>query len=63
MDKTDCHFYTPKRCRILAEILCKSGKCSFYKTTRQYEEDLQKYVSPFIYAIEQKNMEVLCYGQ
>ena len=58
MDKTNCRFYTPKRCKILTEMLCKSGKCSFYKTTRQYEADLIKYPPcnyAEIYAAKHKN--------
>ena len=30
-------------------MLCKSGRCSFYKTEKQYQEDLKKY-PPFNYA-------------
>lgn len=43
LNKTECHFYTPKQCRILTKKLCEGGKCSFFKTTKKYREDLEKY--------------------
>ena len=49
LNKLNCHFHTPKKCRILTEMLCKSGRCGFYKTEKQYQEDLIKY-PPFNYA-------------
>ena len=43
MEKKSCHFYTPKRCGILTEMLCESGRCSFYKTTEEFKDGLRKY--------------------
>ncbi len=54
----NCHFHTPEKCRILKEMLCTSGKCSFCKTTEQYLSDLEKYPScnyEEIYAARHKN--------
>ena len=45
LNKEECHFYGGKRCRILTKMLCESGKCSFFKTTKKYREDLEKYPS------------------
>ena len=40
----DCFARGPKSCRILTELVCfKKGKCSFYKTNKQFREDLKKY--------------------
>ena len=47
--KEKCHFQSERGCKALTEMLCKSGRCSFYKTERQYQEDLIKY-PPFNYA-------------
>ncbi len=43
MTKTDCHFYKGKCCSALRKIYCSSGKCSFYKTEKQFQDDLVKY--------------------
>ena len=32
-----------KQCKILTKKLCDGGKCSFFKTTKQYRDDLEKY--------------------
>lgn len=40
---TDCFAYRPKYCTILTEMICKTRKCSFYKTKEQFEEGLKKY--------------------
>lgn len=43
--KKDCFGYkTSSYCSVLTEMVCrKKGKCSFYKTKQEFEEDLIKY--------------------
>lgn len=41
--KSDCFARQGAKCRILTTVLCNNGKCSFYKTKRQYETDLKRY--------------------
>ena len=44
--KEDCAFLNKryKRCDALKELDCaKLGKCKFYKSEEQYEEELKKY--------------------
>ena len=41
--RSDCNFYSEKRCGILTEMLCENGKCSFHKTVEEYRNDLIKY--------------------
>lgn len=41
---TDCFAYiAPEGCGALKEVICKDGKCPFYKSHRQYSDDLAKY--------------------
>lgn len=44
--KKDCFAYQTRRCMALTEMLCKTRKCPFYKTRRQFIEDLKKYPPP-----------------
>lgn len=44
--KKDCFAYQTRRCMALIEMLCKTRKCPFYKTRRQFIEDLKKYPPP-----------------
>ena len=44
--KKDCFAYRTRRCMALTEMLCKTRKCPFYKTRRQFIEDLKKYPPP-----------------
>ena len=39
--KTDCFAFKNHECTILLEMYCLHGKCSFYKTKEQYEQDLK----------------------
>lgn len=39
----DCFARVGRQCGILKETLCKTGKCSFYKSKQQYEADKEKY--------------------
>jgi len=40
----DCFARGIKSCKILSEFVCRRrGKCSFYKTRKQFEDDLKKY--------------------
>lgn len=32
-----------KNCQVLVENVCLYGKCSFYKTKKQFEADRKKY--------------------
>lgn len=42
--KADCFGYKQRQCTILTEMLCKTtGKCPFYKTQKQFDEDREKY--------------------
>ena len=41
--KKDCFAFNSRNCRALTEMMCKNGRCSFYKTRRQFEDDLKKY--------------------
>lgn len=43
---TNCFAYKKNRCTALIEMICKTRKCSFFKTRRQYVEDLKKYPPP-----------------
>lgn len=42
--KKDCFAYRSLNgeCRILCETVCKSGKCSFYKTREQFIVDAKR---------------------
>ena len=40
---TDCFAYKAKYCAVLTEMICKSRKCTFYKTKEQFDEELKKY--------------------
>ena len=43
-----CFAYEPKAkpgCEALKMQYCRYGKCSFYKTREQYDEERKKYVS------------------
>ena len=56
--KEKCHFQSERGCKALTEMLCKSGKCSFCKTTEQVKADLVKYPPcnyAEIYAARHKN--------
>lgn len=46
MIKEDCFAFSQARCRILKERVCDSAGCTFYKTSQQYRDGLNKY--PFI---------------
>lgn len=39
----DCFARTHISCRVLKEPLCVNGKCPFYKSKKQREEELEKY--------------------
>ena len=39
----DCFAKSGIKCGVLKEMLCQTGKCSFYKTAQQYEEEKEKY--------------------
>ncbi len=39
----DCFARGKGQCGILKETLCKTGKCRFYKSKKQYEADKEKY--------------------
>lgn len=39
----DCFAYGFTGCKILTERICDNRECSFYKTHRQYKEDLEKH--------------------
>ena len=43
--KMDCFGCGPggKTCKVLAEMLCKNGKCSLYKEKNQFEADRERY--------------------
>lgn len=41
--KKDCFAYRKARCKILTEMVCRYGPCSFYKTTEQDRRDREKY--------------------
>ena len=45
MTKTDCFAFSKhySLCRILKKRYCDNEECSFYKTKKQYSEDLKKY--------------------
>ena len=41
--KIDCFAYSCGACGVLNDLYCaKEGKCNFYKTVEQYEEDQRK---------------------
>lgn len=40
----NCFARRENKCKILKEFVCqKNGKCSFYKSRQQYNEELKKY--------------------
>lgn len=40
----DCFAYrTSEYCSALNKMICKNGKCSFYKSKQQHIEDREKY--------------------
>lgn len=45
-DKEDCFAYPPRafkhECGCLTELVCESGKCSFYKSKKQFRDDLMR---------------------
>lgn len=43
MIKKDCFAYRRSRCRVLTEMVCKYGQCSFFKTAEQDRNDRIKY--------------------
>jgi hypothetical protein len=43
MANKDCFAYRSRRCGVLTERICNRRKCPFYKTRKQYNEDLDKY--------------------
>lgn len=43
MANKDCFAYRSNRCGILTKRICNRRKCPFYKTRKQYDEDLDKY--------------------
>lgn len=44
MVNKDCFAYgTESHCRILKEVICKNGTCSFYKTSQQFHRELGLY--------------------
>ena len=49
---TDCFAYKHNRCIVLTEMVCKTKRCTFYKTRKQFEDDLKKY--PLSKEIERK---------
>lgn len=42
-EKKDCFAYRRSRCRVLTEMVCRFGDCSFYKTAEQDRADRIKY--------------------
>lgn len=42
--KTDCTLYAPKcnRCNALSKLFCKTEKCSFYKSIKDYPREKYK---------------------
>ena len=43
MGNRDCFAYGLISCRILTERICDNRKCSFYKSHRQHQLDMEKY--------------------
>ncbi len=44
MQGNNCHFYRRYNyCTVLKEMVCTNGKCTFFKTTKEYKEALKKY--------------------
>ena len=43
LEKKDCFAYRKSRCRVLTEMVCRFGPCSFYKTAEQDYADRIKY--------------------
>jgi len=41
--KKDCFAYRKARCKVLTEMVCRYGPCSFYKTVQQDRCDREKY--------------------
>lgn len=41
--KKDCFAYGGENCKALKHLFCSKGKCSFYKTTKEYQEGIKKY--------------------
>ena len=56
MMNNDCHFHDATRCRVLTEMLCDRGQCSFHKTKAEYKEGLKKY-PPIDYAYFKETKE------
>ena len=52
MIKKDCFAYRRARCKVLTEMVCKYGPCSFYKTIEQDRKDREKYkfTTQYVYA-------------
>lgn len=42
MEKHDCFAYCLDGCKVLDTLVCRSGKCPFYKTNAQLKEEAQK---------------------
>lgn len=68
MKKTDCFGYSlvggRTRCTALRNMLCRTGKCSFYKPKEQFLEERKKYpyYNPIDGKLENKT-EVAGYGR
>lgn len=45
-EKKNCFAYRKYRCMALTEMLCKTRQCPFFKTRKQFVEDLKKYPPP-----------------
>lgn len=45
VEKRNCFAYQPGYCRALTEKLCKTRKCPFFKTRKQFVDDIIKYTS------------------
>ncbi len=41
--KKDCFAYRKARCKILTDMVCRYGPCSFYKTVEEDRRDRAKY--------------------
>ena len=54
MSYSDCFANQGTKCRVLTTMLCNSGKCSFYKTHKQFKADIEKY-PPYNYKKEYEN--------
>lgn len=60
MANKDCFAYGRCSCRILTELICDNRECSFYKTHKQYRDDLEKY-PPFDYRHYKETGEKIFY--